>query len=93
MHVCVHLFTHPSFLYSAACRLAGPVCSQIATKVLKARPATVGKATEACMLLIELEQQAAVLEGLMKAFADKVPKVVVAALEIIHKAIRCVFGA
>lgn len=60
----------------------------LASKCLKGKPATVGRATEACMLLIELEQQAAVVEPLLKAFTDKVPKVVLAAVDIILQAIR-----
>lgn len=72
----------------AACRIAGPVSSTIAAKALKARPGTLAKAGEVCMLFVELEQQAAVVEGIMKAFTDKVPKVVVAALDILTKAVR-----
>lgn len=68
-------------------RLAGPVASAIAAKVLKARPATVAKAADACQLLVELECQSEVVEGLTKAFGDKVPKVPTAALDILKQAV------
>ena len=70
--------------------MAGPVSSVLASKCLKGKPATVGRAGEACLLLIELEQQEAVLESVLKAFADKVPKVVLAAVDITLQAVRCV---
>ena len=72
--------------------MAGPVSSVLASKCLKGKPATVGRAGEACLLLIELEQQEAVLESVLKAFADKVPKVVLAAVDIVLQAVRCVSG-
>eukprot|EP00887_Chlorella_sp_A99_P000367 scaffold13.g367.t1 len=68
-------------------RLAGPVASTIAAKALKARPATVSKAADACLLLVELECQEAVVEGVCKAWGDKVPKVVIAALDIVKQAV------
>lgn len=40
------------------------------------------------MQLIELEQQAAVIEAVLKAFGDKVPKVVLAAVDIVLQAVR-----
>jgi hypothetical protein len=43
-------------------------------------------------LFIELEEQASVIESILKALSDKVPKVVVAALEILFKAVS-EFGA
>ena len=70
-------------------RIAGPVASAIASKCLKARPGTVAKASEACMLLAELEAAAAVVEGVTKALTDKVPKVVVAALDILARVVGC----
>lgn len=60
----------------------------LASKCLKGKPATVGRAAEACLLLVELEQQAVVVEALLKAFTDKVPKVVLAAVDIVLQAIR-----
>lgn len=75
---------------AAACRIAGPTSAVLASKCLKGKPATVGKAGEACMLLIELEQQAAVIEAVLKAFGDKVPKVVLAAVDIVLQAVRWV---
>lgn len=70
------------------CRIAGPVCGAIAAKSLKGRPATLAKAADACLLFVELEQSGAVVEAMQKAFSDKVPKVVVAALDILVKAVR-----
>lgn len=64
----------------------------MAAKCLKARPGTVAKVTEASMLFIELEQQAAVVEATLKALGDKVPKTVIAALDVLYRAI-CNFGA
>lgn len=55
--------------------------------MLKARPFTVAKAAEACYLLVELEQQEAVVEMTLKAAGDKVPKVAVAALDILCNAV------
>ena len=75
-----------------ACRIAGPAASVLASKCLKGKPATVAKTGEACMLLIELEQQAVVVEAVLKAFADKVPKVVLAAVDIVAQAVRWVLA-
>lgn len=69
-------------------RLASSVCSAIGAKSLKARPFTVAKAAEACYLLVELEQQESVVESAIKASGDKVPKVAVAALDILKNAVR-----
>lgn len=60
--------------------------------MLKARPFTVAKAAEACYLLIELEQQETVVESMLKAAGDKVPKVAAAALDIVKNAVA-LFGA
>ena len=43
------------------CRISGPTCSNIASKVLKGRPATVKKAADACLAFVEWEQVDAVL--------------------------------
>lgn len=75
-----------------AARIAGPAAAVLASKCLKGKPATVAKTGEACMLLIELEQQAVVIEAVLKAFGDKVPKVVLAAVDIIAQAVSS-FGA
>ena len=61
----------------------------LASKCLKGKPTTVSKSAEACMLFIELEQQDAVVESVLKAFSDKVPKVVLAAVDILLQAVRC----
>ncbi|RMZ53878.1 hypothetical protein APUTEX25_005624, partial [Auxenochlorella protothecoides] len=74
-----------------ASRLASSVCSAISAKSLKARPFTVAKAAEACYLLVELEQQESVVESAIKASGDKVPKVAVAALDILKNAVS-LFG-
>ncbi|KAL6766815.1 TOG1 [Auxenochlorella protothecoides x Auxenochlorella symbiontica] len=74
-----------------ASRLASSVCSAIGAKSLKARPFTVAKAAEACYLLVELEQQESVVESAIKASGDKVPKVAVAALDILKNAVS-LFG-
>lgn len=79
-------------VHSFACRIAGPAAAVLASKCLKGKPATVAKTGEACMLLIELEQQAVVIEAVLKAFGDKVPKVVLAAVDIIAQAVRWVRG-
>lgn len=65
-----------------AARIAGAVCSSICSKCLKSRPATLNKAIEGCLLFVELEQQAAVMEAAIQSFGDKVPKAAVAALDI-----------
>ncbi|PRW20522.1 microtubule associated isoform A [Chlorella sorokiniana] len=75
-----------------AARIAGPAAAVLASKCLKGKPATVAKTGEACMLLIELEQQAVVIEAVLKAFGDKVPKVVLAAVDIVAQAVSS-FGA
>lgn len=75
-----------------AARIADRASAVLASKCLKGKPATVAKAGEACMLLIELEQQAAVIEAVLKAFGDKVPKVVLAAVDIVLQAVSS-FGA
>ncbi|KAL4854812.1 hypothetical protein ACK3TF_004509 [Chlorella vulgaris] len=75
-----------------AARVAAPIAGVLASKCLKGKPATVARTGEACMQLIELEQQAVVVEAVLKAFTDKVPKVVMAAVDIILQAVSA-FGA
>lgn len=70
-------------------RIAGPAASVLASKCLKGKPATVARTGEACLLLVELEQAAPVVEAALKAFGDKVPKVVLAAVDIVLQAVRC----
>ena len=43
---------------------------------------------DACLLLVELEQQGVVVERLLEALGDKVPKVPAAALDILTRAVR-----
>lgn len=66
--------------------------STLASKCLKARPATVAKASDACLLFIELEQSMVVIDALIVAFDDKVPKTVIAALDVVIRAVN-EFGA
>lgn len=73
----------------ACCRIAGPAANVLASKCLKGKPATVARTGEACLLFVELEQQAVVVEAVLKAFSDKVPKVVLAAVDIILQVVRC----
>lgn len=80
----------PRLPTTARCSIAGPAAAVLAGKCLKGKPGTVAKAGEACLLLVELEQQAPVVEAVLKAFSDKVPKVVLAAVDILLQAVRCV---
>lgn len=68
------------------------MCSAIASKCLKARPATAGKAADACLLLAELGQAGEMVEAVMRAFGDKVPKVAAAAVDVVARAVGD-FGA
>ena len=43
------------------CRIAGPVCSGLASKVLKQRPGTIQRAKDVCLEFCELEQGEAVV--------------------------------
>lgn len=83
------LIKHPSTPRCLGRRIAGPAAAVLASKCLKGKPATVARTGEACLLLIELEQQAPVIEAILKAFGDKVPKVVLAAVDILLQAVRC----
>lgn len=68
-------------------RAVSGVCSSITAKCLKARAGTVAKATEACLLFCELEQSGTMVEAVLKALSDKVPKVVLAALDLLLRAV------
>ena len=48
---------------ATVCRIAGPVCSGLASKVLKQRPGTVQRAKDVCLEFCELEQGEAVVVG------------------------------
>ncbi|KAL3133794.1 hypothetical protein ABBQ32_008271 [Trebouxia sp. C0010 RCD-2024] len=74
-----------------ATRIAGPICSTLASKVLKQRPGTVQRAKDVYIAFCELEQADTVVESVIKAFADKVPKVVVAAVDVVTTALS-LFG-
>lgn len=84
--------TRASAATATARRIAGSAAGVLASKCLKGKPATLAKAGEACMLLVELEQQASVVEAVLKAFGDKVPKVVLAAVDIVLQAVRWVLA-
>ncbi|KAK9818850.1 hypothetical protein WJX81_005118, partial [Elliptochloris bilobata] len=76
---------------AAAARLAAPFCAALVKSNLKQRPATVKMCSEICLALVELEQADTVVEHVVRAFGDKVFKVVVAALEILNQALSA-FG-
>jgi cytoskeleton-associated protein 5 len=73
-------------------RIAPGVASAIVAKCFKARPATAAKAADACLLFVELEQHAPVVEAVLKSFSDKVPKVALAAVDVVARAVA-EFGA
>ena len=50
---------------ATVCRIAGPVCSNLAGKVLKQRPGTIQRAKDVCLEFCELEQGEAVVVGNM----------------------------
>lgn len=120
----MYLKRHRKVNYLHLCRIAGPTCASIASKMLKGRPATVKKACDVSLAFVEWEQVEAVQvaflpsfqsslfwscaqglaglgqnrvraeptlylqEALFKAFGDKGPKAVVAALDILTQAFR-----
>ena len=49
------------------CRIAGPVCSGLASKVLKQRPGTIQRAKDVCLEFCELEQGEAVVVACLGA--------------------------
>ena len=65
--------------------------SGIVGKALTGRPPNVLKASEVCLLLAELGQAGAVVEGVARAFAHKTPKVATAALNVAVNAVA-LFG-
>ena len=50
-------------LYKVLCRIAGPTCATLASKVLKQRPGTVQRAKDVYLTFCELEQADAVVVG------------------------------
>lgn len=64
---CLHLVfwaaaqeLHGLTMHVVSCRIAGPCCALIGSKVLKQRPATVKRALDVCLNFVELEQAEAV---------------------------------
>ncbi|KAL0039701.1 hypothetical protein WJX77_005628 [Trebouxia sp. C0004] len=76
---------------SHAARIAAPVSAILATKVFKQRPGTVQRAKDVYLIFCELEQADTVVEAVIKVFTDKVPKVVVAAVDVVTSALS-LFG-
>ncbi|KAL0028272.1 hypothetical protein WJX79_006476 [Trebouxia sp. C0005] len=76
---------------SHATRIAAPVSAILATKVLKQRPGTVQRAKDVYLSFCELEQADTIVEAVIKVFTDKVPKVVVAAVDVVTSALS-LFG-
>ena len=62
--------------------------ANLTTKGLGGRPKAAERATECCMQLIELEQVDAVLEALLKASVNRIPKLALAATNAILAAVR-----
>lgn len=65
--------------------------ANLTTKGLGGRPKAVERATECCMLLIELEQVEVVLEALLKATLNRIPKLALAATNALLTAVKA-FG-
>ena len=65
--------------------------ANLTTKGLGGRPKAVERATECCMLLIELEQVEVVLEALLKATLNRIPKLALAATNALLMAVKA-FG-
>ncbi|KAJ9516595.1 hypothetical protein QJQ45_015220 [Haematococcus lacustris] len=64
------------------------VVANIVGKALNGRTGTVQRATEALLCYIELEQSSAVVDGLLAGLKNKVPKIVVASIDVLVQAIR-----
>ena len=74
-----------------SCRTTGEVTSGVITKVFnqpKARAKELG--LEICLMYIEIEKAEVVQDELLKGLENKNPKVVVACLEALRKALRSV---
>lgn len=69
-------------------RHAEGMLANLTTKGLGGRPKAAERATECCMQLIELEQVDAVLDALLKASVNRVPKLALAATNAILAAVR-----
>eukprot|EP00201_Polytomella_parva_P018754 CAMPEP_0175065696 /NCGR_PEP_ID=MMETSP0052_2-20121109/16081_1 /TAXON_ID=51329 ORGANISM="Polytomella parva, Strain SAG 63-3" /NCGR_SAMPLE_ID=MMETSP0052_2 /ASSEMBLY_ACC=CAM_ASM_000194 /LENGTH=235 /DNA_ID=CAMNT_0016332285 /DNA_START=21 /DNA_END=724 /DNA_ORIENTATION=- len=74
-----------------ASRIVDKTCAGLVNKCLTGRPSTSQRAYECLLLFIEVEQAERVLEQLIIGFDNKVPKVVVAALDGVFYCIR-LFG-
>ena len=75
---------------SYAEKVAEDMLGNLTTKGLGGRPKAAERATECCMLLIELEQCDAVLDALLKASLNRIPKLALAATNAVLMAGRSV---
>lgn len=76
---------------SLICRTAGEVVSGVVTKVFnqpKARAKELG--TDICLTYVEIEKAEVVQDELLKGLDNKNPKIVVACIETLRKALRSV---
>ena len=62
--------------------------SGVVAKCLNARAKTKEGAALLCLMFVEIEQQDAVLEGLMEGFTNKQPKVVAGAVHVITRIVQ-----
>ena len=72
---------------SYAEKVAEDMLENLTTKGLGGRPKAAERATECCMLLIELEQCDAVLDALLKASLNRIPKLALAATNAVLMAV------
>ena len=72
---------------SYAEKVAEDMLGNLTTKGLGGRPKAAERATECCMLLIELEQCDAVLDALLKASLNRIPKLALAATNAVLMAV------
>ncbi|CAD7700615.1 unnamed protein product [Ostreobium quekettii] len=70
-----------------AARACDRICAGIVGKCLSGRPWTVQKATVVFLDLIEMELADKAVESVVNCFSHKTPKVVVAALDMVHQAV------
>ncbi len=69
-------------------RISSDVLGGIVTKCLGARPKTKEGSILVCLMYVEIEQQEAVLEEVMKGFTNKLPKIVAGAIQVINRIIQ-----
>lgn len=81
-------------LYVLCYRTTGEVVSGVVTKVFnqpKARAKELG--TDICLMYIEIEKAEVVQDELLKGLDNKNPKIVVACIEALRKALRSVLDS